>query len=230
MSKLNGPLADILDMAFDELMSNVHTMLPGVVESYDPDKREASVKPVLKKMFANGQEVEMPVITNVPVMLMGTQDALFNFPLKKGAGVMLVFSERSTEEWLLTGNAEVAADPRRFSLSDAVAIPGLFSRAKPGKLGTTDGLEILYKDTIFRMKDNGDVLVSSAGKVVVDGSEVDLAGNTKTLVTYAALNTAFQTLLGTLNTLLGTKLDGVGAPGTLTLNISTAEATKVKTS
>ena len=65
---------------------------------------------------------------------------------------------------------------------------------------------------------------------VVKGAEVNLVGDTKTMVTYAALSTAIGTFIAALNTLFGTKLDGGGTPGTLTLDISTAEATKVKTS
>jgi len=67
------------------------------------------------------------------------------------------------------------------------------------------------------------------GNVVLNGAEVRLNGSSKSLVTYAALNSALSTLVGSINTLFSTKLDGGGSPGTLTLNLSAAEATTVKT-
>ena len=58
---------------------------------------------------------------------------------------------------------------------------------------------------------------------------INLNGSSKKLVTYAELNTALQALITALNTALGTKLDGGGTPGTLTLDISAAETSTVRT-
>lgn len=80
--------------------------------------------------------------------------------------------------------------------------------------------------------DTGDRNVSvdaGDGNVSLDGAKVHLNGSSKSLVTYAALNTALSALVGSINTLFGKKLDGGGTPGTLTLNLSAAEATTVKT-
>ena len=46
-------------------------------------------------------------------------------------------------------------------------------------------------------------------------------------VKHTALNTALQTFITALNLALASKLDGSGAPGVLTLNISTAKVDKV---
>jgi len=64
-------------------------------------------------------------------------------------------------------------------------------------------------------------------EIVSDG--VDLAGSTKTMVTYAALNTALQGLVTAINATLAFKKDEAGASGTLTLDMSAAEAGKVRT-
>lgn len=74
-----------------------------------------------------------------------------------------------------------------------------------------------------------DVDVNSTGKITADGTAIELNGATKSFVTHAALNTALQTLVGAINTALGTKKDEPGTPGTLTLDISGAATTTVKT-
>jgi len=59
--------------------------------------------------------------------------------------------------------------------------------------------------------------------------DIELNGDDKTLVTHAELDIALQGMITALNTALGTKTDGSGTPGTLTLDISAAETTTIKT-
>ncbi len=64
----------------------------------------------------------------------------------------------------------------------------------------------------------------------ITNAQINVAGSSKSLVTYAALNTALQSLITAINTTFGTKLNGGGTVGTLSLDISSSEAQKVKTS
>jgi phage gp45-like len=60
-----------------------------------------------------------------------------------------------------------------------------------------------------------------------DGT-IELNGNSNNAVTYAALNAGLQAMLTAINANLALKLDGAGAPGTSTLDISGAEENTVK--
>ena len=62
-----------------------------------------------------------------------------------------------------------------------------------------------------------------------NAGNIDLNGDGKKFVTYAALNTALQTFITALNIAFGTKLDGAGTPSTLSLDISAAETTTIRT-
>lgn len=75
---------------------------------------------------------------------------------------------------------------------------------------------------------NSSGAVQALVKLRSDGT-IELNGDTKRLVTHAELNTALQTFVGLLNMALGTKLDGGGTPGALTLDISAAQTTTLKT-
>lgn len=57
---------------------------------------------------------------------------------------------------------------------------------------------------------------------------ITINAGTKSAVNYADLNTALQTLVTAINAALATKLDGSGAAGALTLNLTAAEVPKVK--
>jgi len=100
------------------------------------------------------------------------------------------------------------------------------------KSGTT--LEVQEDGTIIIETPKGSVIKIDEStediEITPSGSgEVHLKGDAKTLVTYSALNTALQNLVTAINTTFASKLNGGGAAGTLTLNISGAEAANIKT-
>ena len=61
-----------------------------------------------------------------------------------------------------------------------------------------------------------------------DGT-IELNGSSKKFVTHTELNTALQTFITALNIVIGTKLDGVGSPGVLSLDITSAATSTLKT-
>ena len=75
----------------------------------------------------------------------------------------------------------------------------------------------------------GDVDLNATGKITADGTAVELNGATKSFVTHAELSTALSGFVSALNTALASKKDEPGSPGTLTLDISGAATTTVKT-
>lgn len=98
----------------------------------------------------------------------------------------------------------------------------------------SNGSYLLIKGTgeiYLYTKNKSAKIYNDNGYVEVDtGGIINLSGNTKNLVTHAELATALNTFVTALNVALGTKSDGTGSPGTLSININPASATKVKTS
>lgn len=79
---------------------------------------------------------------------------------------------------------------------------------------------------------NAEVELTSNGLIKItsnSGQNLELNGNTKEFVTWAALNTALQGLVTAINALFATKLDGGGTAGTLTLDITGAKTATVLT-
>lgn len=114
------------------LIRGIHTAMPGEIVRYDSEARKANVKPLLKRTDTNGNMVEFPVITDVPVVMPGTKKASIYLPVEKGDAVLLVFSERSLDQWLYSGNASDTLKGRRFDLTDAIAVTGLFPFTEKG--------------------------------------------------------------------------------------------------
>ena len=105
-----------------------------------------------------------------------------SYPLKKGDHVLLVFSERSIDQFMAQDKndpSDPATDPlddRRFNLSDAVAYPGFYPDSKDLKdvdpqnmvIGMDGGVQIHFKP-------NGEIHIGSkdAADALAKASLVD---------------------------------------------------------
>lgn len=119
---------DIFDAWLNSRLRLVHTCLPGTIESYSGHTtRKATVKLSIQFRTITGEILDVPPIGNVPVMFQGSKKFQMLFPLEKGDGVMVHFSEEGLGKWL-KGSSNVPGDSlARFSLTDAIAVPGLWS-------------------------------------------------------------------------------------------------------
>lgn len=109
-------------------MEQVHTMLPGRVQSYDKATRIAVVKPSVKQRTLHGETLDIPPISGVPVVWPSSSAFSLVGDLVPGDGVMLVFAESSIGDWVKGAVDGDAEDETRFSLHDAVAVAGLWSK------------------------------------------------------------------------------------------------------
>lgn len=64
-------------------------------------------------------------------------------------------------------------------------------------------------------------------KLLADGT-IEINGNNDNAVSWDDLNTALQGLVTAINANFGTKLDGAGTPGTLTLSLTSSKVDEVK--
>ncbi len=89
-------------------------------------------------------------------------------------------------------------------------------------------IEVSDGETIIYSTNAGGDTLKAFIKLDTDGN-IDLNGSSKKLVTYTELNSALQGLITALNLALGTKQNGAGTAGSLSLDISAAQTAKVRT-
>ena len=202
---LEYDLNHVISAAIDNKLSSIHTALPAKVESFESSTRKASVKPLIKRKLVNGQAISLPVIVNVPVMFPSTKDVGITFPVKKGDTGILLFCERSLERWLSEGGEVEPGYVRKFDLSDAIFIPGLFSfkDAEP----VEDGILIKSKTGKIKIDSSGKIAIGSQAAELLDlFSQCLTALSTATAAgfplsnatTYTQLNQLLQQIKGTL--------------------------------
>lgn len=235
---MNHDLYSVTQDQVQAFFDDLHTAMPGIIKSYDAVHKTANVQPAVKMLDDAGIYIQQPLIINCPVYFPGTSDMVLQYPLKDGDKCLLIFSERSLENWMLQGGAECddAGDPRRFSLTDGFCLPGIFAPSAPGKVGKNTGLELLYKDLALLMNDDGSLEIkgSSPGDIKIGANgNISLNGNTKAFVTHAELNAALQTFITALMLHVHTSAapNSPTTPPTtpITLDISAAATTTIKT-
>lgn len=160
-------IENVIQKAIDFNLSQINICLPGIVQKYDKSKQLADVQPALKRKYADGRIVSLPVIPSVPVVQPRSGKAIVHLPVKAGDTVVLIFSQRSLDKWLNQGGVVDPADARKFHLTDAYAIPGGYPFSDPATVADSESLWIQNDTTKFRLKPDGKIQLQ--GK---DGEEV----------------------------------------------------------
>lgn len=169
----------LLDKFITYKISNVHTAFPCIVKSYDASKRRANLIPCIKRKLKNKitnqyEFTDLPVLVNVPVLYFGTSKGGIHIPLEKGDNVLVIFSECCLDKWKITSGSGIKdEDPRRFSIADAICIPGLQAFEFPN---------IKDLDCFALHHDNKMVVTVGKNKMTLDGSTVEIKGTSGKLI------------------------------------------------
>ncbi len=155
-------LALVIQQAIESRLCDVHVSLPGRIVSYDHKKQMAKVQPEIKREYADGRSVDLPVLTDVPVVWPRAGKAYLHMPLKSGSQVTIVFSERSLDEWKQKGGSTKAKEKRKHNLSDAVCIPGGYPFSNPASVPNASD--------VFLVNDKSEMKLTSGGKMEFKGN------------------------------------------------------------
>lgn len=152
----------------DSYMMDVYTCMPAQIISFDRDNQTCEVQPVLQiKFYDEPEPVNLPIVTDVPVVFPGSGDFWITVDLKPDSYVLLIFSQRAIANWLTQGGVVEPETARKFSLSDAIAIPGI--NPFPDKIDSFDAdcITIRNRDNTVFVKIT-DTQVNINGNFTVD--------------------------------------------------------------
>lgn len=160
---------DLFNSSVQSILNSIHTAMPATIISYDHTQNKAIVQPLLNKAYKNGVET-MPILNDVPIIF----PKYIFFPIEKGDNILLVFCERSIDLWKQVGGQVTPDDPRKFSLSDAVAIPIL--QPFNANFSENNGVDfkISYAGSDITIKQNGDVQIKTSSKIALGTQAIEL--------------------------------------------------------
>lgn len=139
-------LAALLNKVRESTFAGLRVSCPGRVERYDAAKQTVDVKLLVQDFYEDAggvrRYVSEPVISNVPVQFPGGGGMRITLPIAAGDPVLVVFADRSIDQWQATGNEGTPEDTRRHHISDAFAIPGIKANPQAWTDAPTDVISI----------------------------------------------------------------------------------------
>lgn len=206
--------ADILRQAINSQIENIHTAIPASIVNYDFEEQKATVQPLIRNRFRDGRVEDMPEIVAVPVIFPRTANFSLHYPLNRGDYVLLLFMEKSIDQWLETGGQSTPLDSRKFDLSDAVAIPGLYPFSLLSPAEDNENVQVNFGLSKIKISPTGQYCVHGASEELMSIldelftaiSAITIAADQSgvpnpvipinNLSTFTALQTRFNTLKG----------------------------------
>lgn len=170
--------ADSVSRMIDEKLNSMHTAVPGKITSFDPSTGLATVKPIMQIEKPNGERMDYPEISGVPVCIPqgSSQGAVISYPVKEGDGVVLLAGEQSLDQWLYGRETDTDL---RFDLSNSMAIPGLFQTGSDAlqKACSEDAVVIQNGDTVVSFSSNKIEMESGGVKFAISGGKLTIEGD-----------------------------------------------------
>lgn len=163
-------------------INSIHTAIPARVLDFNPQTGCGTVVPISVMVLSDGTRIEYPQIFDVPFVFpqaYGT-NTVIAFPVNEGDTCLLVFCENALDRWRGDGNLD---SQLKFSLTNAVAIPGLFARPSP-----------LIKEAV---DDNAVIIANGSNKIKITNTGIELSG---TVTVNGDLNVTGNINAGAVNT------------------------------
>lgn len=136
-------LVDVVQAALAAGLGPVRVAIPAVVVDYDSARQTVTAQVVIRSRYldADGAAVAYRPrpLAGVPVVFPSGGGASVTWPLVAGDPLVLIVCDRAIDGWKANGGGDqTPIDPRRFDLSDAVALPGGHAPADPLAAGAVD--------------------------------------------------------------------------------------------
>lgn len=139
--------------------NDMHTAVPAVITSYDAAKGVAVVQPKAKFKKPNGETMDYPSISGVPVAFPQSANVTIAFPIKAGDNCLLVFAESALDYWMYGKETDTEL---HFDLSNAIAIPNISTKGN-------DAMQIACDEDAAVVKAGGTILKVKSDGVHIEG-------------------------------------------------------------
>lgn len=216
MSDPRTTLETAIQTAIDSFSKELHTCLPAIIQSIDTVEQTVDAQPTIKRKIKNILE-DLPLLTGVPIRFPKCSDFSMTWPIKTGDYVMIIFAERSIDNWLINGGLQNPGDIRKHSLSDAFAIPMMYPQTD--KITSFDDTNLQIRTTTGK-----GITLTPAGVLELNGNADFVTAFTDMETAFNQLKTDFNNLTTAYNTHIHVTTATIGAgatPGVLSPTLIT---------
>jgi hypothetical protein len=155
---------EVMRMAIASASADMWCAGPGIIQSYNAVAGTVVVQPATKsnQTQPNGtiNQVQLPLLLDVPVCFMGGGGGVLTFPLAAGDECLYVIADRCIDGWFQLGGVQPQTDLRLHDLSDGFAIigPRSLARALTGVSTTTAQFRSLDGTTYYEINPTSKVI------------------------------------------------------------------------
>lgn len=162
--------AEVIKSHIMSALAQLYTALPAKVDSYDSKTRTISATPLVGRLFEDGLSMKNISIDDIPVVFPSGGGAEVTLPIKKGDQVLLIFSMRNIQDWMISDGQTVTSSTRKtHRVQDAIAIPSMFTK-KQAKEANPDHMELLFGDSKIQIQENSKIVIESGTVELGDGA------------------------------------------------------------
>lgn len=159
----NASLDSSVEGSSEESAWHLRVAMPAIVKSFD-GRQTVTVQPALSTQDADGSEMAITPLVDVPVQFPRGGKFALTFPIEAGDEGLLVISDRCIDGWFSSGATGVPPDYRMHDLSDAFFIPGVSSLKRVINDFRLDAI-------VMRQLDGpGYVSIDKSGNIDIDGA------------------------------------------------------------
>ena len=168
-------LSELIKRTMIQTMRQLRVSMPCEVVRYNSKRQMVDVRIVQPEIDLAGNNIPMPVITNIPVSFVRCGNSHITHPISKGDTGFIVFADRDISSWVETNNKSVVDSARTHSMQDSYFVPGIVGG---GNNANPNDVEIKYNNTTIHLRKNGDVDINTPSKVNVNASNVIINSET----------------------------------------------------
>lgn len=176
MADKKTTLPELLDMAVNKTVADIHTMYPAIVTRVNISEQLIDAQITIKRKF-KGELVNLPLLVDVPIRYPRSKTFSFTFPIEVDDHVEVRICSRSIDRWLLSGGINDPFDVRKFSLADCFATPAMYPQTDliPGfdendlQIKTNSGGTniTIHKAEGVTINTTADVIVNASGQTEI---------------------------------------------------------------
>lgn len=200
-----------IEMTKTKVLSNIDVCNIGIITNFNDKNQTCEIQLMQSKQYM-GQYKEPPLLTDIPLFILGTMGADITFPDIIGTYCLVLTCDRNLANFLLTGEIYPPATTRMHNISDSIALCSIRPFNKSLSNYDTQAINIEYQNGNIKVKD--EISINSQGKINLNAA------------TQINLDAPMTATTGNLN--VGTGYSGVIPCGTISISVSNGIITGVQ--
>lgn len=181
---IDPELSDVLALQKLDVFASLNCVKVGQIVSFDGAKKTAQIQILFKRELPDNTVVSYPVLIDCPVFTLQGGGGFLQMPIAAGDQCLVLFSDRSLDDWFQNGVQAVPSSTRMHDMSDGIALVGMNPTGSNLPTYPTNKVVIGYLGSKFEITATGWNFIGEGGaEIDLQAAIVTIKNTTTTLLT-----------------------------------------------